>query len=34
MLLYDSNGSDPGGTQVALAVIENGSPDAAHIHIV
>lgn len=34
-LLYDSNGSAGGGTQVALAVLENnGSVDAAHIHMV
>jgi len=34
-LLYDSNGSDAGGTQVALAHLENGGPvDAAHIHMV
>jgi Ca2+-binding RTX toxin-like protein len=34
-LLYDSNGSDPAGTQVALAVLANGGPvDAAHIHMV
>jgi Ca2+-binding RTX toxin-like protein len=34
-LLYDSNGSDAGGTQVALAKLENGGPvDAAHIHMV
>jgi Ca2+-binding RTX toxin-like protein len=33
-LLYDSNGSAGGGTQVQLAVIENGNVDAAHIHIV
>ena len=34
-LLYDSNGSTAGGTQVALAVLENGGTvDAAHIHMV
>lgn len=34
-LLYNSNGSAGGGTQVALAVLENnGSVDAAHIHMV
>ena len=35
-LLYDSNGSDPGGTQVALAAIENAvsGPDASHIHMI
>ena len=33
-LLYDSNGSNAGGTQVALAVLENHTVDAAHIHIV
>jgi len=34
-LLYDSNGSGIGGTQVALAVLENGGTvDATHIHMV
>jgi Ca2+-binding RTX toxin-like protein len=34
-LLYDSNGSATGGTQIALAVLEaGGTVDAAHIHIV
>ena len=34
-LLYDSNGSTAGGTQVALAVLENGGTiDATHIHMV
>ena len=34
-LLYDSNGSDAAGTQVALAVLANGGPvDAAYIHMV
>ena len=34
-LLYDSNGSTAGGTQVALAVLENGGPvDQTHIHMV
>jgi len=34
-LLYDSNGSGAGGTQVALAVLENGGTiDATHIHMV
>ena len=34
-LLYDSNGSTAGGTQVSLAVLENGGTvDASHIHIV
>jgi Ca2+-binding RTX toxin-like protein len=33
-LLYDSNGSDPGGTQVALAVLENSTVNAAQIHMV
>jgi Ca2+-binding RTX toxin-like protein len=34
-LLYDSNGSTSGGTQVALAVLENGSAlNAQNIHMV
>ena len=34
-LLYDLNGSAAGGTQVALAVLENGGTvDATHIHMV
>jgi Ca2+-binding RTX toxin-like protein len=34
-LLYDSNGSDAGGTQIALAHLENAATvDAAHIKIV
>ncbi len=34
-LLYDSNGSTAGGTQVALAILENGGTvDAAHIHMI
>ena len=34
-LLYDSNGSDAGGTQVALAVLEHAATvDATHIHAV
>jgi hypothetical protein len=34
-LLYDSNGSAAGGTQVTLAVLENGGAvDAQHIHMV
>ena len=35
MLLYDPNGRTAGGTQVSLAVLENGGTvDAAHIHMV
>jgi hypothetical protein len=34
-LLYDPNGRTAGGTQVSLAVLENGGTvDAAHIHMV
>ncbi len=34
-LLYDSNGSAAAGTQIAIAVLENGGTiDAAHIHFV
>jgi T1SS-143 domain-containing protein len=34
-LLYDSNGSAAGGTQIALAVLQaGGTVDAAHIHVV
>jgi Ca2+-binding RTX toxin-like protein len=34
-LLYDSDGNAAGGTQVALAVLENGGTiDATHIHMV
>jgi Ca2+-binding RTX toxin-like protein len=34
-LLYDSNGSAGGGTQVTMAVLENGGQvDAQHIHMV
>jgi hypothetical protein len=33
-LLYDSNGSTAGGTQVALAVLENSTVGAAQIHMV
>ena len=34
-LLFESNASPAGGTQVALAVLENGGTvDATHIHIV
>ena len=34
-LLYDSNGSTAGGTQIALAILQaGGTVDAAHIQIV
>jgi len=33
-LMYDSNGSTAGGTQVALAVLENSTVGAAQIHMV